>query len=479
MSRSDRRTRLEHLEQEIPQLKLHLKQLEEERREIFASLAFPVLTLPMEVTSEIFVHCLPGASAIPRTTDAPLLLARICRQWRDIALSLPQLWSTFTFYADSPRSQARDHLINCWLSRSRHHSLSICLYDGYMEPEDDTAVAQGSEYERAVAISESIQACLELVGKHSSRLRDLQLRLMPSELQNPSISFPEGGFPLLEHLAIGRWAASHADFTLARINLFGTAPRLRSVEMVLDSQGHIDIRLFSIPWAQLTKFTGTLFWPEECFFVLRQCPALVDCTFAECTSEDTAVPPPPLPPIIALKSLKVGTTYSLFTVFGALTLPRLETLSAELGVGHISLVTQLVARSGCTLRHFKFTWTVDGNETQFFDCLQHMPALSSLELSAIPPKPCVAIFDRLCEDLELVPDLRSLTIVSYNITPSFPFATLLAMLHARSRPARLTPLRRFQLCGAYDWGIIDLSGFEELVREGMEIEMRSPRRILL
>ncbi|KAJ7982993.1 hypothetical protein DFH06DRAFT_904033, partial [Mycena polygramma] len=60
--------------------------------------------LPVEVNSEIFIHCLPsgpeGFDSIkydrmkPRSRNAPLLLLQICRTWRDIALGTPRLWST-------------------------------------------------------------------------------------------------------------------------------------------------------------------------------------------------------------------------------------------------------------------------------------------------------------------------------------------------------------------------------------------------
>ncbi|KAJ7476060.1 hypothetical protein FB451DRAFT_265783 [Mycena latifolia] len=179
ISRSDRRIRLDHLNQEIPPLKLRLKQLEQERSEIFESLTFPVLGLPVEVTTEIFFQLLPTTLSETRSTDAPLLLTRICRHWRDIAISTPELWSNFVFLADSPQSEARDYLINYWLSRSRHRALFISLYS---EPED--------------------YADLD-VGKHASQWRDVRLCLPPSVLQTRSISFP-GSFPLLEHLTIGR-----------------------------------------------------------------------------------------------------------------------------------------------------------------------------------------------------------------------------------------------------------------------------------
>ncbi|KAJ7780860.1 hypothetical protein DFH07DRAFT_696173, partial [Mycena maculata] len=46
---------------------------------------YPVLTLPDEIVSEIFLDCLP-------VCRSPMKLGQICSQWRDIAVSSPTLW---------------------------------------------------------------------------------------------------------------------------------------------------------------------------------------------------------------------------------------------------------------------------------------------------------------------------------------------------------------------------------------------------
>ncbi|KAJ7215601.1 hypothetical protein GGX14DRAFT_305468, partial [Mycena pura] len=70
--------------------------LEEKRRAIFNSLngvVYPILTLPPEITSRIFVHCLPHHGRVrPSLRCAPLVLTRICGKWRAVALSTGELW---------------------------------------------------------------------------------------------------------------------------------------------------------------------------------------------------------------------------------------------------------------------------------------------------------------------------------------------------------------------------------------------------
>ncbi|KAJ7108128.1 hypothetical protein C8R44DRAFT_585533, partial [Mycena epipterygia] len=54
---------------------------------------YPVITLPNEMTSRIFLYCIPTQSAEHHSIHtAPLLLIQICRHWRDIALSTSELW---------------------------------------------------------------------------------------------------------------------------------------------------------------------------------------------------------------------------------------------------------------------------------------------------------------------------------------------------------------------------------------------------
>ncbi|KAJ7257017.1 hypothetical protein C8J57DRAFT_1649148, partial [Mycena rebaudengoi] len=55
---------------------------------------YPVLTLPVEITSEIFIHFLPKYPLCPPLTGllSPALLGQIFRKWREIAFNTPGLW---------------------------------------------------------------------------------------------------------------------------------------------------------------------------------------------------------------------------------------------------------------------------------------------------------------------------------------------------------------------------------------------------
>ncbi|KAJ6533078.1 hypothetical protein B0H19DRAFT_884848, partial [Mycena capillaripes] len=84
------------LRSRISELDALIASLTAERQRLQAesdAIVYPVLSLPPEITMEIFSCCIPSESnPRPSPTEAPLLLAQICRQWREVALHTPALW---------------------------------------------------------------------------------------------------------------------------------------------------------------------------------------------------------------------------------------------------------------------------------------------------------------------------------------------------------------------------------------------------
>ncbi|TDL25322.1 hypothetical protein BD410DRAFT_635670 [Rickenella mellea] len=68
-------------------------------------------SLPLDILSLIFLECLPhrriGFPTV-RTTDAPVLLGRICSHWRAVALSTPQLWAGLSLSIRPPDDFKKD-----------------------------------------------------------------------------------------------------------------------------------------------------------------------------------------------------------------------------------------------------------------------------------------------------------------------------------------------------------------------------------
>ncbi|KAJ7472204.1 hypothetical protein FB451DRAFT_315587 [Mycena latifolia] len=131
----------------------------------------PVARLPVEISSEIFIQCLPSRPT-PDAQDAPLVLLNICKAWTDIALSTPALWAAIC--ADEPMSDL-ESLLDAWLERAGSRALTISL------PPVVT-------YEMA-----------ELIGSCAHRVQDLTLN---HEHQGIVLLARKGPFPCLTSLTM-------------------------------------------------------------------------------------------------------------------------------------------------------------------------------------------------------------------------------------------------------------------------------------
>ncbi|KAJ7256108.1 hypothetical protein C8J57DRAFT_1075220, partial [Mycena rebaudengoi] len=116
-SRSQLRVRLAALNDLIDTLAAERSRLQAESD----SIIYPVLTLPTEITVEIFRHTLPP-NPDPSSLEAPLLLGQICQQWREIALNAHELWQSLSF--SKHRSTP---LLQMWLSRSGNSPLNYSI----------------------------------------------------------------------------------------------------------------------------------------------------------------------------------------------------------------------------------------------------------------------------------------------------------------------------------------------------------------
>ncbi|KAJ7265435.1 hypothetical protein B0H12DRAFT_1011431, partial [Mycena haematopus] len=99
----DLRKRLAELDAQIDEHRRALHDLQEVRtavaQELSATATFPFLTLPVEITTEIFILSLPQFAGLGWDRSVrqygnavPISLTLVCRTWRNIALATPALW---------------------------------------------------------------------------------------------------------------------------------------------------------------------------------------------------------------------------------------------------------------------------------------------------------------------------------------------------------------------------------------------------
>lgn len=120
--------RLEALLQDISIQWNTLQQHIEKHQELIP----PIHNIPVEILQIIFHYCLPSDhNAIMSVHEVPLLLGHVCRAWRQLSHSTPQLWSTI--HINHPTFTAPFEwycqAVEAWLHRSSGLPLSVSLAD--------------------------------------------------------------------------------------------------------------------------------------------------------------------------------------------------------------------------------------------------------------------------------------------------------------------------------------------------------------
>ncbi|KAJ7462153.1 hypothetical protein FB451DRAFT_1562706 [Mycena latifolia] len=254
MTTTDLRRRLAQLDAQILGQRAVLVELERNRvdveRDLWATATFPVVALPIEITTEIFLWCLPehedtfevpqelvwhknqGESRLnPR---APLALASVCRRWRAIALSAPELWSMLdcSFPHKIMPEEAMQEMQR-WLDRATSRSLTINLRAWYGRWVDES-LAQNLRH---------------LIHAYSETIQHLELIIPPQVVHQ--LGLDSCRFPRLRSTRLGM----ALDDTLAPGHIFTNAPLLHEVRL---SNYEATLPYYILPWLQLTRFNGQI-----------------------------------------------------------------------------------------------------------------------------------------------------------------------------------------------------------------------------
>ncbi|KAG1897080.1 uncharacterized protein F5891DRAFT_1243630 [Suillus fuscotomentosus] len=139
---AEREQQLHAVSQEISGLKtmvdifnnLH-EQLVEKKDKIKQSMELhkgfvsPLWSLPNEILSKIFVHCLPEDEHLSLAqNEAPMLLTRVCKKWRGVAVATSDLWYKLHLNLKNKTDlQQQDNLYHSCLERSKGRPLSLVI----------------------------------------------------------------------------------------------------------------------------------------------------------------------------------------------------------------------------------------------------------------------------------------------------------------------------------------------------------------
>ncbi|KAJ7208356.1 hypothetical protein GGX14DRAFT_634097 [Mycena pura] len=377
---ADQRAALAKLEAEIVQFKTyaegHLAALEEKRRSILHCLdgvVYPILTLPTEITSKIFMQCLPDHGRVrPSPRRAPLVLTRICGQWRAIALSTGELWSSLDVDI-GVLWPGRDDLLRSWFPRAKDYPLSLTI--------------RRSKYGQTYTGSLSAH-----VAAIIPKLRRLEAKVSDGQFRN---LVPLGtSLPLLRS-----FAATLSSENLQ--NILHSAPNLRELRARLPAPNfHVASKsLLSLDIAEeiysIDAFLG----------ILENCPLLSHLKISVRVDRDHNKPTPITYPY--LRSLTFTQTYGE-RALDFVTLPNLTHLG---GIYDMTpdIFQPFLSRSSCVIKYFACS---SHPAPEYMEpALRMFPWLETLQLTV--PGEVVTLTPVLLwldPDRMLAPQLRHITI---------------------------------------------------------------------
>ncbi|THH14770.1 hypothetical protein EW146_g5601 [Bondarzewia mesenterica] len=205
-----------------------------------------IQTLSPEVLSEIFLHCVV-TNEVTLPSCAPILLTRVTRLWRAVALSTPRLWSHLCLARSSvwtKPSKAHVHLpsddvtkarsyvtaLKTWLSLSKCTSLTLSFFVQEIAPTagDEDMLA---EYMRILCI-------------HSARWKDVKIHILFNLLKIIMILNQCRSLPLLESFYFDNEDAISEPIDITILESASLLRRARITYPFLQS--------WFLPWSQLT-----------------------------------------------------------------------------------------------------------------------------------------------------------------------------------------------------------------------------------
>ncbi|KAJ6473993.1 hypothetical protein C8R47DRAFT_1221252 [Mycena vitilis] len=361
------RSRLAGIDEKIACLDAQLAILRTERELVsttLASIIYPIMAIPPELTADILSHCVHANTDHPATRlRNALRVASVCQRWRAIAISTCDFWTSVSFDTDRAVSLVNFDASSTW--NEGEDVLATWLRRAGGLPLELNINFYGSE--------SSNDAILSILAQHSSQW--MTFRLQSDQL----LQFPSGG-PLYALKRVGIDAAYHPFDGQEPITAFREAPDLHDVRLARLSRAHI-----CLPWEQLINLSLSGHSAAHAFDILRVTPGLVSLSLVAITRAGgdhfITMPPQTLPHLRSLWLSGGGWIYLL----PHLTLPSLEHLSlsdaSHDGIFFAHLPQLFVDQSACSVQ------TLHCERTGFkttSDFLQSMPSVCELVLETPP-----------------------------------------------------------------------------------------------
>ncbi|KAK7008211.1 F-box domain-containing protein [Favolaschia claudopus] len=331
-------------------------------QEQLGSYKFPVLTLPNEIVSLIFEHCVPiyPQTANLRGIHSPVPLSHVCSKWRHIAVSTSGLWRTLSIDHSLPfdtvATPAKVDWVKTWLARAPCQPLSIDIVD-------DCAELPLEVYEAVIS--------------HRERWEYFSLQA----LESPPDDIFDGTMPLLRNLSL------QCDFRSINSIAFPDAPLLREVTLSNVSPSSIQL-----PWSQLTQLYLSSLFPEDGIQILSMTTNLVHCELSLVGNGIPTIPSeiqlPQLETLI-VDCAPLGLGRPTPGHFATCIVPALKYLQCPEGFfraadrSSIDVLSSFISRSGCKLQqlHLRDYHYLSSSPKVWLDYRTAFPSITKISLN--------------------------------------------------------------------------------------------------
>ncbi|KAF8156087.1 hypothetical protein B0H34DRAFT_799149 [Crassisporium funariophilum] len=339
-------------------------------------------SLPAELLSSIFVYTLYeniGENMhwlSKNSIFTPLILATVCRTWRRLVWSIPELWAHLFIRIDIAPFLVESHLVEHWLMRSSPLPLSIYIHADHA---DSGRPAEPMDKDHLRLI--------EIIHRHAMRWKCLHI---------PSFLLPhfrwdhicKGGVSSLRELVLKDHShgASRDEVELQLGNLH---PGLEKLTIT-----GIRLKSLKMEWNALTHISASYLPFDECLEVLRRVPQLISCQFTNVLSQNPGSAYTPLNHIVhhKLQNFHVefaSENYHFTTseLFSKLTLLSLKELNFDIKMFQERILLEIMipflrrSSSNCPLKKMiirRSSYMKDGKHLVKF--LQATPLLQHLIL---------------------------------------------------------------------------------------------------
>ncbi|KAJ7615363.1 hypothetical protein FB45DRAFT_1064312 [Roridomyces roridus] len=399
------RERIAYIDSQIALLQTERQTVHEQ----LAAVVYPILTLPNEVTAEIFLRYYENCDDLSCT---PLVLTNVCSLWREVAISMSRVWSNYASRRLRPATPTHASAMQLWISRA-----GKLLLDGRINLADPSYPAHAET--------------LRLISQHASRWQSLAFSDVEYDGFHcglDAVDLP-GHFPHLAKISVS------SGVTLPKSL---DAPRL--VDVALQGAELPEHWETCLPWKQLTNLRISNELVRVCVEILEHTPNL-QVLEMRCHEDWETTTPTRI--LSHLHTLVIGHDYSIIT---HLTLPGLRELRLGSDIEDCGpAVKSLLDRSGCSLQLHTLAFSVC-NPAAISEHLCGLNTIQKLQLNCggLDSNSFSLLMEVLSKENHLFPALSDLEILESGPI-QVDLSTLVSVLRDWRNESRSTHLRAFKM----------------------------------